>query len=399
MPTLRQYLEELIRQRNDLADNLVTQSVPALQTEKLNTLVPKVLDIQGGGGSPYLEPLEYDWNIGYVDSGTWKYENPTRTYIDIYRVEAGRRYFLFVGKTPGTRMRIMFTVTDIRGMTVNVIGTNILNVNNPAAYRSVVFNCEHNGYVLFAKDNIGTSGLKSYVLDYTDGGSGGSVELIEKIITANGVYVAEDDSADGYSKVTVDVGGPSFAINGNSSFMYEDGWIGPFADGQKYIVPVLNGQIVKPDWRQPFEINVAFKVSGSVSRSQVLFGAQQDYFYCPSIELSSGLSGIWCGFSTTGYNWNYSCMFSASEFPISTGVEITIHAEWDGTTYTVTVSNGEITLTKSIIPSGTHYFNTNYNLEFGGISTSSNHNAAYVKIDLRKTYLKQNGVLVWGMGG
>ena len=45
------------------------------------------------------------------------------------------------------------------------------------------------------------------------------------------------------------------------------------------------------------------------------------------------------------------------------------------------------------------YNNTNYNLEFGGISTSSNHNAAYVKIDLRKTYLKQNGVLVWGMGG
>ena len=30
-------------------------------------------------------------NGGYVDSGTWKYENPTRTYIDIYRVEAGNQ--------------------------------------------------------------------------------------------------------------------------------------------------------------------------------------------------------------------------------------------------------------------------------------------------------------------
>ena len=167
MPTLRQYLAELIRQRNDLADNLVTQSVPALQTEKLNTLVPKVLDIQGGGGSQYLDPLEYDWNIGYVDNGTWKYENPTRTYIDIYEVTAGKHYFIFTGDPAGTRMRVMFTTTDIRGMTSNVTGTNIINVNNPVAYRSATFMSPSDGYILFAKDNIGHSGLKSYIFDYT----------------------------------------------------------------------------------------------------------------------------------------------------------------------------------------------------------------------------------------
>ncbi len=37
------------------------------------------------------------------------------------------------------------------------------------------------------------------------GGGGGGSTLIEKSISANGIYNASDDSADGYSKVTVDV--------------------------------------------------------------------------------------------------------------------------------------------------------------------------------------------------
>ena len=38
-----------------------------------------------------------------------------------------------------------------------------------------------------------------------NGGGGGSPTLVEKIITANGVYNAADDNADGYSKVTANV--------------------------------------------------------------------------------------------------------------------------------------------------------------------------------------------------
>lgn len=232
MPSLKQYVQELIRQRNDLADNLVEQDVDASHTEKYNALVPKVLDISGGNGK-YEVPIEYDWNIGYVDNGTWKYENPTRTYIDIYEVEANRRYFIFVGAVPGSRFRVMFTTTDIRGKTTNVSGTSIINTNNPVAYRSTMFMAPEDGYVLFAKDNVGVSGLISYVVDYTDGeaGGGGSGEisitengkynvrpfakalvdvyteptLIEKIINENGEYTAADELADGFSKVIVNV--------------------------------------------------------------------------------------------------------------------------------------------------------------------------------------------------
>ena len=41
--------------------------------------------------------------------------------------------------------------------------------------------------------------------EVSSGGGGGGSTLIEKSISANGVYNASDDSADGYSKVTVDV--------------------------------------------------------------------------------------------------------------------------------------------------------------------------------------------------
>ena len=51
MAKIKQYIQELKRQRNALADNLVTQDVIASHTEKLNTLVPKVLEIEGGGGA------------------------------------------------------------------------------------------------------------------------------------------------------------------------------------------------------------------------------------------------------------------------------------------------------------------------------------------------------------
>ncbi len=48
MPTITGYLNELIDLKSQLADNLVNKGVAAEQSEKFNTLVPKVLDISGG---------------------------------------------------------------------------------------------------------------------------------------------------------------------------------------------------------------------------------------------------------------------------------------------------------------------------------------------------------------
>ena len=49
MATTADYLNKLVEQKNALADNLVTKGVTATRSETLETLVPKVLDISGGG--------------------------------------------------------------------------------------------------------------------------------------------------------------------------------------------------------------------------------------------------------------------------------------------------------------------------------------------------------------
>lgn len=112
-----------------------------------------------------LEPYVYDNNIGYVDNGVWKYENPTKTYIDIYEVESGGIYIICLGNVVGSRFRCMFTTTNIIGETSNVTGTMIINKNNPNPHDRATYICPDDGYILVAKDNVGKSGLKSYVID------------------------------------------------------------------------------------------------------------------------------------------------------------------------------------------------------------------------------------------
>lgn len=113
-----------------------------------------------------IEPLEYDYNIGYVSNGSWTYENPTKTYSDIYQIQNGHTYFLTLGTNVGTRFRAMTTTTDIRTLTSGTVrGTSIINVNNPAAHRNVTFTANLNGYLIIGKDNIGESGIFTYVYD------------------------------------------------------------------------------------------------------------------------------------------------------------------------------------------------------------------------------------------
>lgn len=49
MPTIAEQLAELVSQKNKLAENLTTKGVASTSSEKLNTLVPKVLQIESGG--------------------------------------------------------------------------------------------------------------------------------------------------------------------------------------------------------------------------------------------------------------------------------------------------------------------------------------------------------------
>lgn len=116
-----------------------------------------------------LDTLYYDYNIGYIDNGTWRYENPTNTYTDIYEVQADRRYFITLGLNRGSRFRAMFTTQDVTTKTSgNVAGTGIVNTNSPASYANASFTTSADGYILVAKDNVGKTGIFTYVYDVTE---------------------------------------------------------------------------------------------------------------------------------------------------------------------------------------------------------------------------------------
>lgn len=125
---------------------------------------------EGWGNTAYLEetPYAYDFKKGYVDSGTWKYQDPTNTYVDIYKVKANNSYFLALGETVGTRFRAIFTTTDITTVTADVSGTTIINKNNPAAHDSFTYKATNDGYVVVSKDNIGTANLITHMLNVSD---------------------------------------------------------------------------------------------------------------------------------------------------------------------------------------------------------------------------------------
>lgn len=70
MPTIAQYLQELVRQRDTLAANITAKGVTASANEKFNTLVPKVLDIPSGIDTSDATATANDMKYGvtaYVD--------------------------------------------------------------------------------------------------------------------------------------------------------------------------------------------------------------------------------------------------------------------------------------------------------------------------------------------
>lgn len=163
-------------------------------------LATLIAQIEGGGGDePTYEtviPLQtFNCNIGLSN-------NAYGAYITSYSEVpiAGEKYRVTFDGTE-------YTVTaQIYGSTSPYIGD--IGVETQAADATLAYPFEimyYNGSVLYLA--VKGSGSHSLQVDKitSEGGGGGSATLITKNITANGTYSASDDSADGYSEVTVNV--------------------------------------------------------------------------------------------------------------------------------------------------------------------------------------------------
>lgn len=194
---------------------------------------------------------------------------------------------------------------------------------------------------------------------------------------------------------------PPFNIptsNYSNPLIFDNGWIGEFNNASTVFRPIdSQGNVLDVDWSKPFEIFTVFKRSNTSSHSMVLFGSETgNWSYTPSIELQNTGNTIWCGFSTNGSAWTDSITIGPSDgLTLQNDVKYSVKATWDGTDFTVEISDGTNTVIKSITPSATHYHSSSYTITFGGMMHSSNHNAQYVKLYLPEMYIKSEGVKIW----
>lgn len=119
MPTTADYLQDLINQRNLLADNLNAMGVNASQTEKLNTLMPKVLTIDQSKNNAYgiWTPTE---NTQIFSLSNLKF---TVEKMCIYSMES-----INILPTVDTNMNIICIIIDMSSTTYKA--TFMLRANN-----------------------------------------------------------------------------------------------------------------------------------------------------------------------------------------------------------------------------------------------------------------------------
>ena len=169
----------------------------------------------GGGSGKYKEltPLHFDLNTGYVGSSVWTYQQPSQCYSDVYYLQNGKHYLMHLGGTIGNRFRNAFFSTDPALATSNIQGTGYRDQTEPSAYEigsnySFLVTPASDGYFAITKTNQGVAGIKTYMFEFDESATS-EYDLIQKTITSNGTYIAENENADGYSIVAVDVPPPT----------------------------------------------------------------------------------------------------------------------------------------------------------------------------------------------
>lgn len=125
-----------------------------------------------------VTPYVFDFNVGYIASSTtqqqqatavWTYESPTNSYSDLYILDPLSVYWVGLGSTIGTRFRVGYFNEDPTTRTTNMTGTLVEYKNNLSAWDCKFFttNAPWNNqtkYLVIQKDNVGTTGLKSYLV-------------------------------------------------------------------------------------------------------------------------------------------------------------------------------------------------------------------------------------------
>lgn len=141
-----------------------------------------IADIPGGGGGMTyhreLEPIKTDASGGYISGAAWYYDGTQNTKVDVYELTPGLRYFVHLGDPVGNRFRTGLFAIDPTTSTSTVFGTSwTIDNDSPRVYTIMKNNeaimIEPNStykYLVVSKTNVGTSGIKSYVIEFNKNG-------------------------------------------------------------------------------------------------------------------------------------------------------------------------------------------------------------------------------------
>ena len=280
--------------------------------------------------------------------------------------------------------------------------------------------------------------------------------LVSKSITQNGSYDPEDDSADGYSAVTVNVpnsyaagdegkvvsngalvqqtaraseitlngtydttlndevtvnvsgggGGASakLSIGSTNPIINASGVIGPMSSySSEYLIPKKSdGTNEKPDLHQPFEVCCRFKLpSGGVgSTTRNAFGSSNNYYDSPVVSVYKNNGGFCMNYGAEGTSgWSHDqYVFSDSGYTVPNNTWLTAKMTYDGTDITFFASDGTHDFSMTINNTVPRY-NSGYTFCFGGQNKSVFSIAGVgAYIDLDGTYIKQGNTVIWGGG-
>ena len=227
-----------------------------------------------------------------------------------------------------------------------------------------------------------------YDLAFARNLSGGNAPavLIEKTVTANGAYSAEEDSADGYSQVSVNVPPTDYSLAGT-------------------LTPNSSGVYIFPqnyDWSKPWEIGLVLqKVASSMNSGGFICGSGNitHGYGCPKLNVNDESIGLYAPYSTSADKDGLGVYFESDlaqghAYWIRAGYEggatnkIYIEMSEDGRTYT---RLGEKVIT--FVP----VYDQNVTFSLGGIYNSAGSLIKpYAEIPLNTVYIKIDGQTVWG---
>ena len=211
--------------------------------------------------------------------------------------------------------------------------------------------------------------------------------LTEKSITANGVYNAADDNADGYSEVAVNV--PS-SVNYSLS-----GTLTPNSSGA-YLFPQ------NFDWSKPWEIGLVLqKIATTMNANAFICGSGNiNHGYgCPKLNVNDESIGLYAPYSTSADRDGLGIYFESNlvqghaywirgGYEGSTTNKIYIEMSEDGCTYT---RLGEKVITFTPV------YDQSVTFSLGGIYNSTGSLLApYAAIPLNTVYIKIDEQIVWG---